>query len=93
MPQLSFYHAPNRFRTQRFAYLKARTGLPVITNEVGQFTNNPDQTTAVMSKLVELGLPIAVWFAQDGPQARGLVDPDGSLRPTGQAFQRFIHGR
>jgi len=39
---------------------------------------------------VELGLPIAVWFGLDGPRARGLVNLDGSLRPTGEAFQRFI---
>jgi len=31
-----------------------------------------------------------VWFGLDGPKARGLVNPDGSLRPTGEAFKRFI---
>jgi hypothetical protein len=72
------------------AYLQARSGLPVMTNEVGQFTDDPDQTQAVMGKIVELGLPVAVWFGLDGPRARGLVEPDGRLRPTGEAFQRFI---
>jgi len=72
------------------AFLKAQTRLPAVTNEVGQQTDDPSQTTAVMGKVVELGLPIAVWFGLDGPKARGLVNLDGSLRPTGQAFKRFI---
>ncbi len=50
----------------------------------------PHQTTAVMAKILELGLPIAVWFGVDGPKARGLVNPDGSLRPIGETFKRFI---
>jgi hypothetical protein len=44
-----------------------------------------------MGAIVELGLPIAVWFGLDEPKARGLVNPDGSLRgPAGEAFRRFI---
>lgn len=84
-----WYVADPRALEEAFAYLKAQTGLPVITNEVGQFTDDPRQTTAVMAKIVELGLPVAVWLGLDGPKARGLVDPDGRLRPTGEAFRRF----
>jgi hypothetical protein len=40
--------------------------------------------------VVELALPVAVWFSVDAAKARALVNPDGSLRPTGEAFQRFI---
>ncbi|MER3410815.1 MAG: hypothetical protein C4306_12265 [Thermoleophilia bacterium] len=72
------------------AFLRAETGRPVITNEIGQLTDDPRQTTAGMEKIVALGLPIAVWFGLDGPKARGLVNLDGSLRPTGQAFKRFV---
>ncbi len=85
-----WYIADTRALEEAVAYLRAQTGLPVITNEIGQFTDDPHQTTAVMGKIVELGLPMAVWFGLDGPKARGLVNLDGSLRPTGQAFQRFI---
>ena len=85
-----WYIADTRALEEAVAYLRAQTGLPVITNEIGQFTDDPNQTTAIMGKIVELGLPIAVWFGLDGPKARGLVNLDGSLRPTGQAFQRFI---
>lgn len=72
------------------ALLRARTGLPVITNEVGQTTDDPDDTTTIMRALVEVGIPIAVWFGLDGPKARGLVERDGTLRPTGEAFRRFV---
>ncbi len=85
-----WYIADTRALGEAVAYLRAQTGLPVITNEIGQFTDDPNQTTAVMAKIVELGLPIAVWFGLDGPQARGLVNLDGSLRPTGEAFKYFI---
>ncbi|MGQ9729409.1 MAG: glycosyl hydrolase [Candidatus Fervidibacter sp.] len=85
-----WYIADTRALEEAVAFLRKRTNLPVITNEVGQFTDDPRQTTAVMQKIVELGLPIAVWFGLDGPKARGLVNLDGSLRPTGEAFKRFI---
>jgi hypothetical protein len=85
-----WYIADPRALGEAVAYLKAQTGLPVITNEIGQHTDDPNQTTAIMGKVVELGLPIAVWFGLDAPKARGLVNLDRTLRPTGQAFQRFI---
>ena len=88
-----WYFADTQALEEAVAYLKEQTGLPVITNEIGQQTDDPNQTTAVMSKIVELGLPIAVWFGLDGPKARGLVNLDGSLRPTGKAFKRFIEDR
>ncbi len=85
-----WYVADPRALEEAVAYLRTQTDLPVITNEIGQITGDPSQTTAIMDKVVELGLPIAVWFGLDGPKARGLVDVDGSLRPTGEAFQYFI---
>ena len=88
-----WYVADTRALEEAVAYLRGETGLTVITNEIGQFTDDPGQTTAVMGKIVEMGLPIAVWFGLDGPKARGLVDPGGTLRPTGKAFSDFIHER
>ncbi len=85
-----WYIADTQALEEAVTFLQAQTGLPVITNEVGQTTDDPGQTSAVMGKIVELGLPIAVWFGLDGPKARGLVNPDGTLRPTGEAFRRFI---
>lgn len=70
--------------------LRQQTSLPVVTNEVGQRNENPAQTTALMEKILQVGLPVAVWFGRDGPRARGLVEPDGRLRATGAAFARFV---
>ncbi|MDR7568210.1 MAG: glycosyl hydrolase, partial [Armatimonadota bacterium] len=85
-----WYIADTRALEEAAAYLRAQTGLPVITNEIGQHTEDPNQTTAVMSKVMESGLPVAVWFSVDAPKARGLVNLDGSLRPTGEAFRSFV---
>ncbi len=85
-----WYLADARALEEAVGYLEAAAGLPAITGEVGQFTGDPAQTKAVMAKLAELGVRVAVWFAQDGPKARGLVGRDGSIRPTGEAFREFI---
>lgn len=85
-----WYFADTAALREAVTFLMDQTGLPVITNEIGQHTDNPDQTTAMMREIVELGLPIAVWYGRDGSRARGLMEPDGTLRPTGKAFKRFI---
>ena len=75
-------------------YLEAASGLNALTNEVGQQRNeDPNQVTSVMQKIVDLKLPYAVWFSMDVPGfggARSLLNPDGTLRPNGEAFRDFI---
>ena len=65
-----WYIADPRALGEAVAYLRAQTGLPVLTNEIGQHSDDPHQTMAIMGKVVELGLPIAVWFSMDAPKAR-----------------------
>lgn len=76
------------------AYLRVASGLPVMTNEVGQQANtDPAQVTHVMQKVVELGLPYAVWFSMDtNPPngARALNETNGTLRQNGEAYAEFI---
>ena len=75
-------------------YLKTASGLPVMTNEVGQQANtDPSQVTNVMQKIVNLGLPYALWFSMDtNPPdgARALNETSGTLRPNGEAYAQFI---
>jgi hypothetical protein len=85
-----WYFADTAALREAVVFLKNQTGLPALTNEIGQRIDNPNQTTAVMREIVELGLPIAVWYGRDGSRARGLMESDGTLRPTGEAFKRFI---
>ncbi len=75
------------------AFLREQAGLPLVTNEIGQHDDNPQTTTALLEAVADLGLPFAVWFSIDAPQARALMDPDGTLRPTGEAFRAFIRSR
>lgn len=72
------------------AFLRGQAGLPLVTNEIGQHDDNPQTTTALLEAVAELGLPFAVWFSIDAAQARALMDPNGTLRPTGEAFRAFI---
>lgn len=85
-----WYQPDARALGEAVAFLHMSTGLPVISNEMGQFTDDPGQTTAVLDAAMRAGLPVVVWFGLDGPKARGLVNPDGTLRPTGEAFKRFV---
>ncbi len=85
-----WYQPDGRALEEAVHFLRAQTGLPVISNEMGQFTDDPAQTTAMLDAALRAGLPIVVWFGLDGPKARGLVNADGTLRPTGEAFQRFV---
>ncbi|MBI4058342.1 hypothetical protein HY408_01105 [Candidatus Gottesmanbacteria bacterium] len=75
-------------------YLEETTGLPALTNEVGQQENeNPLQVINTMKKITQLDLPIAVWFSHDTEGfggSRSLFNPDGTLRPNGIAFKEFI---
>jgi hypothetical protein len=71
-------------------YLRTATGLPLITNEIGQHDTNVETTKALMEKVIELGFPYAVWFSVDAPRAKALTNSNGTLRETGRAFQDFI---
>lgn len=75
-------------------FLEQISGLPALTNEVGQQSNeDPDQVTGIMAQIFSLDFPYAVWFSQDidfAGNARALTDLDGTLRPNGIAFRQFI---
>ncbi len=71
-------------------FLRVTSGLPVITNELGQRNDDPADTTAKLQTVLDLGLEMAVWYSTDGPQARSLLDATGKLRPTGLAFRDFM---
>ena len=75
-------------------YIENTSGLPAISNEMGQQDNvNPTQVRDIMQKVVDLNMPIAVWYSLDTlshGQARGLAESNGILRENGVAFQNFI---
>jgi hypothetical protein len=70
--------------------MKELSGLPVISNEMGQHDTDPDAVVQMLDEVIELKVPYAVWFSSDGRLSKALVDPDGSLRPNGEAFRQVM---
>jgi len=75
------------------AFLKTATGLPLMTNEMGQHDEEPATVGPLLQKALDLGFPYIVWYSVDSPQARALNNPDYSMRPNGQAFANFIRSK
>jgi hypothetical protein len=89
-----WYVADTKALGEAVTYLRSASGLPIMTNEVGQQANtDPNQVTSVMQEIKALGLPYALWFSMDtNPPdgARALNETNGTLRPNGQAYADFI---
>ena len=89
-----WYIADTQALSEAVEYLEQTTGLEALTNEIGQQKNeSPGQVTSVMQAVVDLRLPIAVWFSIDVKGfggARALIEENGDLRPNGEAFKQFI---
>lgn len=89
-----WYIADTKALEEVVSYLQEKTDLPAISNEVGQQKNeDPRQVTNTLQKLIDLKIPFVLWFSMDVPgfaQARGLTEPDGTLRPNGLAFKEFV---
>jgi hypothetical protein len=71
-------------------YFEEATGLPAVTNELGPDTVDFDITNRLMQTLRDLDVRFAIWYSTDARIARALVDRDGTLRPSGQAYAEFI---
>jgi hypothetical protein len=87
---IHWYIADPQALRDAVTYLRDRVGLPVVTNEIGQRDDDPHTTAGLLAAVADLRLPYAVWFSIDTTAARALMDPDGSLRPTGEAFRAFL---
>lgn len=72
--------------------LSAITGLPVVTNEIGQHGTDVTAVTDTLDILRQQRVAMAIWFDADGDPAHGLFEPTapGQLRPSGQAFRAAI---
>lgn len=88
-----WYIADTGVLDEAAAYLKTATGLPLMTNEIGQHDENPATVGPLLQKALDLGLPYIVWYSMDAPLARALNNADFSMRPNGQAFVDFVHSK
>jgi hypothetical protein len=75
------------------AYLRTASSLPVMSNEIGQQSDNADTAPLLLQKALDLGLPYVIWYSVDSPRAHALTNADGSLRPAGDAFKAFMQTR
>jgi hypothetical protein len=73
-------------------WLSQTTHLPVISNEMGQFSASPETVTALLSEAEALHLPYVFWFATDGRgRAVGLAGDDGAPHgANADAFRAFV---
>ena len=77
-------------------FLKQATNKPVITNEIGQYDNSPETIKAVLQVCREENLPYVIWNSglNKGPgKSVSLQNPDGTLKPNGEAFREMIAGQ
>src|SRR4051812_39780110 len=71
-------------------YVRQRTGKPVLSNECGQHNLYTTCVTSMMQAFVDGDYKYAIWFSGDGTNAVSLTNSDGTLRPSGVAFQSFL---
>jgi hypothetical protein len=87
---IHWYVADPQALAETVAAVRDVTGLPVVSNETGQRDEDPATTTGVLQEAVRLGLPYLIWYTPDARLARGIVNTDGTLRATGDAFSAFV---
>jgi hypothetical protein len=79
--------------TQVIAYLKKRTGKPVISNEFGQFDTDTKTIEAMLQKATDEDFPYVVWYSPDenaGKKDTPLHHSNQSLTATGVAYKNYL---
>lgn len=91
-----YEHSASAF-AEAVAYLQSEAGLPAMSNETGQLNEDGATTNGIMNEAFKLGLPHLIWFSfdwradkEEEENARALQNPDGTLRPSGEAYKAFI---
>lgn len=87
-----WYVADKSALSEAAAFLRRATGLPLMSNELGQRDQSPETVEKLLSAALDLQLTYAVWFSLDR-DSQALQNTDGSLRPNGEAFYRFMQAR
>lgn len=93
-----WYRADAQAFAETVQFLQGATGLPAISNEIGQYVDSGSQIRGIMQQVTSLGLDYAIWFSEDRyvkAQNRwisALHNSDYSLRPHGVEYQRMTAG-
>jgi hypothetical protein len=70
--------------------LQDATGLPAVSNEFATNSTDPQPIGQLMQTVLDLRVQFAVWYSADARIAVALVEPQGQLRASGQAFRDFV---
>lgn len=71
--------------------LSRQVGKPAVLGEMGTYDQDPARVTALLSAALTLDPPSLLWWNFDTKGGvTALTNPDGSLRPNGAAFKRFV---
>ena len=74
-------------------YLKRATGKRVITNEIGQYDQDPATLTATVQMCQNYGLPYTLWYSgQQNDRSYPLQYENKSLTSTGNSYKNYITG-
>jgi len=74
-------------------YLQKRTGKKVISNELGQFDEDPNTLEAHVQACTNQQFPYIIWYSpdeNDGKKGTPLQHSDASLTPTGVGYQDYL---
>jgi len=72
-------------------YIERATGKKVMSNETGTRTSSPEVVSGVLHELSQTDIAYVIWFSGDGEGGSvALQNDDGSLRPNGAAFKKFM---
>jgi hypothetical protein len=83
---------PQAFR-EIVAYIEKVTGKKVISNEVGARTHSAEIVPQMLGEITKANMDYCLWFSGDAEGGSvALHNDDGSLRPNGEAFKKFVAG-
>lgn len=74
-------------------YLKKRTGKKIISNELGQFDEDPNTLLAHIQMCSDQGFPYMLWYSPDeseGKKGKSLQRHDASLTQSGLEYQEYL---
>ena len=77
-------------------YLKKRTGKKIISNELGQLDYDTNTLLRHVQMCTNQFFPYIIWYSPDqdaGKRGTPLQYPDGTLTPTGIAYQSYLAGK
>jgi hypothetical protein len=88
-----WYTTDARALEEAVTFLRSRTSLPPISNQLGLRDQDEKTVTALLRKVLDLEMPIAVWDSVDRPQSRAFQNPDGKWRQSGLTAKKFLWRR